>query len=453
MAQTTHNKVRVTALLLWAATLAGAWLLCQSLCHPLSEELYTAAVHRLRHQAADIRPQLLHAGEPPLMHDVTTTETVYDTPVVGMVDLNDDACAQCFAALPLGPQDLAVLLNKLQQGGAETIGISSALTWQQGAGDMAREMLCRVIGNCPHSAVGLRGRTAAQADFTPLVLRDSAIPADNVSGDPTGLPIANKPLPNGLTETPDSLAITWAPDWLQDEPLTHKPSAVENLSFPLLVRWNGEAIPTLPFRLALAARGLTPADVKVKLGESISYGGMTLPLDEHGRVRLDGAQVMNLPLDSVVSGEAVSRGLGKRAIVMLEQPAAGEKGTPLRLDRLARTLSRLAAQPRDIVHKHAEPVGGLVLTAPAALSRPLYLACGGVALLLSLWLLPLMPAGLRHFLAVLALPAGVLWQAWALLPQGQWLPLGPAAACWLLFLLALRCLRPIKKGVFGHSRR
>lgn len=452
MDPTTHSKVRVYGLLFWTAALACAWALATYAAHPLTTDLYREAEHRLLHAPAEQQTQLVRAGEQPVLEEVVTTETVFDAPMVGMVDLNDEACGACFAALPLGPQDLAVLLNKLRAGGAETVGISSALTWQQGAGDMAREMLCRVIGSFPHSAVGLRGRTAAQADFTPIVLRNSAIPAEQVQGDPTGLPIANKPLPNGLTDTPDSLNITWAPDRLQDEPLTHKPSAVEDLSFPLIVRWNGEAIPTLPFRLALAARGLTPADVTVKLGESVSYGGMTLPLDEHGRVRLNGAQVMNLPLDSVVSGEAVQRGLGEHAIVMLEQPAAGEKGTPLRLDRLARTLSRLAATPRQVEHRRMEPVGGHVLHEVTWLHGAKAYGIAAALLFLGLWLLPLMPAFLRG-LIVLALPAAALWQAWTLLPQGLWLPLAPIALCWVLLLIALRCLRPIEKGVFGRRRK
>ena len=450
MAPTTHQQVKGVSLCIWTALLALTWVFSPLLLHRYTEQAYAELGHQALHTAAEVQPQLLRAGEEPVMQEVTTTETVFDCPMVGMVDLNDDACAECFAALPLGPQDLAVLLNKLLQGGAETVGLSSALTWQQGAGEMVREMLCHVISAIPHSAVGLRGRTAAQADFTPLMLRDSAIPAENVSGDPTGLPMANKPLPNGLTDTPDSLAMTWAPDWLQDEPLTHKPSAVEDLSFPLLVRWNGETIPTLPFRLALAARGLTPADVRVNLGKSVSYGGMTLPLDEHGRVRLTGAQVMNLPLASVVSGEAVERGLGKHGIVMMEQPAAGEKGTPLRLDRLSRTLSRLAAVPREVKHTHTEPVGGMVFRTPAYLQGWVSAAVGVAMLFLALWLLPLFPAFLRHLLVLLVLPGIVLWQTWALLPQHLWLPLAPAALCWLLFLIALHQLRPIRKGVFGR---
>lgn len=452
MDPTTHSKVRVYGLLFWTAALAGAWVLAELCLAPFSERAYDELAHRLLPISAETHPQLVPAGAEPVMHDVTTTETVFDTPTVGMVDLNDDACAQCFAALPLGPQDLAVLLNKLRQSGADTVGISSALTWQQGAGDMAREMLCHVIGAFPHSAVGLQGRTAAQADFTPIVLRHSAIPAENVSGDPTGLPIANKPLPNGLTDTPDSLNITWAPDRLQDEPLTHKPSAVENLSFPLLVRWNGEAIPTLPFRLALDARGLTPADVQVKLGESISYGGMTLPLDEHGRVSLDEAATALLDPAELLSGQSIQEKLGERPLIMLEQPAAGEKGTPLRLERLARTLSRLAATPRQVQHTHAEPVGGMVLQVPEPLRGWVPRAVAGALLFLSLWLLPLMPALLRR-LVVLALPCGIAWQAAVLLPQGYWLPLAPAAACWVLWLIALRCLRPIEKGVFGRRRK
>ena len=94
------------------------------------------------------------------------------------------------------------------------MGLSSPLIWPGEQGDMVREMLCRVLAGFPHSAVGLRGRTAAQPDFTPAMLRNASIPQENIEGDPSGLPIANRALPNVLTETPDALAFVWAPDWL-----------------------------------------------------------------------------------------------------------------------------------------------------------------------------------------------------------------------------------------------
>lgn len=450
MSQKVHHRVKPLGILLGTLLLGAAWFALLPLLHPLTTQLYTAAVHRMG-QPAEVQPQLLREGEAPQMHPVTTRETVWESPTVGMVELNDAACEQCFAALPLGPQDLAVLLNRLREGGAETVGVSSSLTWQQAPGDMAREMLCRVFGSFPHSAIGLRGRTAAQADFTPLVLRETVIPADCVSGDATGLPIANKPLPNGLTEVPDSLQITWAPDWLQDEPLTHKPAAVEDMSFPLLVRWNGETIPTLPLRLALDARGLTPSDVTVELGKCIRFGGLTLPLDEHGRTRLQRAKTVNLPLADVVKGEPLPPQLGEHPAVVLEQPAEGQN-TPQRLERLAQTLSELAAVPHEEVSTHDESVGGMVLREKPLLSGWGAYTLAAVALLLSLWLLPLFPAFLRRLL-LLALPCAAAWYAWALLPQGLWIPLAPLAALWLLFCVALFCLRPVEKGLFGRTGR
>lgn len=448
MASSRSRKIKWSSVLLWWVLLAAAVCGLPVLLQSADAWLYSRAGQLLGLWSQETVPQLVQPGKAVQMEKVEVRERSRECPAVGMVGLNHAAAAEAFAALPLGPQDMAVLLNKLAQGGVESVSVSASFMWKDGVGAMGKEMLCHVLASFPHSAVGLRGRTAAQADFTPIVLRDAAIPAENVEGDCSKLPMANRPLPNGLTETPDSLNITWAPDWLQDEPMTQRPSAVEDMSFPLLVRWNGETIPTLPFRLALAHLGLSAADVKVVVGREISYGGFTLPLDEYGRTRLSEAQVAELPLADVLAGKTAGSGI---RLVMLEQPQE-EKGALLRLERLARTLSQMAGREKVTVHTELHPVGGkaLLCAVPMPDWRSLrvwcYLLGGAAAALLALRFVPLFPVFFIRLLVTV--PAvWVLWQAYVLLVRSSvWLPVASVPVLWLLLMVSLRSLRPVKQG-------
>ncbi len=391
--------------------------------------------------------QLVPAGGEVQKAPYTVEHRELICPTVGVAELNNDACSANFAALPLGPQDMAVLLNRLKQSGVQDIALSSPLTWQRETGDMAREMFCRVMQAFPHAVAGLRGRTAAQPDFTPLELRQSAIPAENVQGDARGLPVANRPLPNSLTATPDSLNVVWAPDWLQDEPHTHKPSAVEQMSFPLLMRWNGETIPTLPFRLALMRLGLKSEDVQVKLGESITYGGVTRPLDRHGRTRIREAKIIPLPLADMVSGKNIRETLGENSCVVMEEPAP-KQNTPGRAERLALTVSQLAGTEK-ITHETAyRIIGGHALQEHVLLSSRKQEGIAAVCLLLILLIFPRFPGILRWPL-LLVCPAWILWKAWEDSAH-SWIPISTLLVCWLLFLIAVCALKPVKKGLFDR---
>ncbi len=451
MHPTTSKHVSFFAVLFWLAVLVSAWFLMPApLLHRYDQQIYNRLGHLLcRWDAADF-PQLLKPGEPIVMEPVISHTRLLECPTVGMVELNEEACAAAFAALPLGPQDSAVLLNKLKQGGATTVGLSSPLIWPGEQGDMVREMLCRVLAGFPHSAVGLRGRTAAQPDFTPAMLRNASIPQENIEGDPSGLPIANRALPNGLTETPDALAVVWAPDWLEGEPHTQNPSAVDSISFPLLMRWNGETIPTLPFRLALARLGLDGKAVKVKLGKEISYGGITLPIDANARTRLTDAKVVYIPLADIVAGADLRAQLGKHPIVMLEQPAE-KQHTPLRLERLARTLSQLAGSEKIITHTSERPQGGQVLQQRPLLQDWQSQTVAGFLLLVFLWLMPFVPGFLR-WLILLALPCLALWQTCEQVQQGHWFATSHLLAWWLLLAVVFMMHRTYDKGLFGKRR-
>ena len=450
MPPATSKHVSFLAVIFWLLVLSGAWYAMPDTLHRYDQWLYNHLGHALCQWSEADFPQLLKPQEPVVMEPVVSHTRLRECPAVGMVELNEEACAAAFAALPLGPQDTAVLLNKLKQGGATTVGLSSPLIWPGEHGEMVREMLCRVLAGFPHSAVGLRGRTAAQPDFTPAMLRNASIPAENIEGNPNGLPVANRPLPNGLTETPDALAVVWAPDWLEGEPHTHNPSAVDSISFPLLMRWNGETIPTLPFRLALARLGLDGKDVKVKLGKEVSYGGFTLPIDENGRTRLNDARVVSIPLADVVAGTDLTEKLGKHPIVMLEQPAE-KQNTPLRLERLARTLSQLAGTELIITHTSERPKGGQVLRQLPLLQSWQSLSTTAVCLLLFLWVMPFVPALLR-WLILLAIPCTIIWQAAEQVQQGLWFTTAPMLAWWLLLAIVFCLHRTYDKGLFGKRR-
>ncbi len=450
MHPTTTKHVSILAVIFWLLVLSGAWQVLHNRLQQVDTSLYNRLGHILCQWEDWNYPQLLKPGEAPAMEPVTSQTRLRECPPVGMVELNESACAEVFAALPLGPQDTAVLLNKLKQGGATTVGLSSPLIWQGEQGDMVREMLCRVLAGFPHSAVGLRGRTAAQPDFTPTMLRNASIPQENIEGNPNGLPIANRPLPNGLTETPDALAVVWAPDWLEGEPHTQNPSAVDSISFPLLMRWNGETIPTLPFRLALARLGLDGKDVKVRLGKDITYGGFTLPIDDNARTRLTDARVVNIPLADVVTGTDLTAKLGKHPCIMLEQPAE-KQHTPLRLERLARTLSQLAGTEKIITHVSERPCGGQVLQQIPLLPdwKSRSIAC--VILFLSLWLLPFVP-GILRWLVLLCLPGIILWQACTQIQHGLWFSTAAMLLWWLLLVIVFLLHRTYDKGLFGKRR-
>ncbi len=446
----TSRHVSFLAVLFWLLVLAGSWYGLQNNLYRADQWLFNRLGHALCQWAPEDVPQLLHPHQPIEMEPVVTQTRLRECPTVGMVELNEEACAQAFAALPLGPQDTAVLLNKLKQAGATTVGLSSPLIWQGEQGEMVREMLCRVLAGFPHSAVGLRGRTAAQPDFTPAMLRDASIPLENIEGNPNGLPIANRPLPNGLTETPDALAVVWAPDWLEGEPHTQNPSAVDSISFPLLMRWNGETIPTLPFRLALARLGLDGKDVKVRLGKDITYGGFTLPIDDNARTRLTEARVVSIPLADVVGGVNLSEKLGENPCIMLEQPA-DKQNTPLRLERLARTLSQLAGTEKILTHTSERPRGGQVLQQIPMLCtwQPCTTTC--VCLLFFLWIMPFVPGILRWGI-LLALPAAILWFASESVQHGYWFTASAMLVWWCLLAIVFCLHRTYDKGLFGKRR-
>ncbi len=443
-----HRHVSFRARALWFILIFGLWMLARHTFVGTDTDLFDKLGHRYDNWAENEHAQLLLPGAAVKMETVPVEHRSLHCPPVGTLELDETTCREYFAALPLGSQDLAVLLNRMHRDGVETVGISSPLIWPDEAGDMTRQLLCKVLTNFKAPVLGLRGRTAAQADFTPVILRDHAIPDSQISGDATGLPSANRPLPNGLTDTPDSLGVPWAPDWLEDEPLTQNAPEVGNASFPLLVRWNGQTMPSLPLRLALAHAGLTPADVHVRIGQDIRIGSRTLPLDAYGRTRLNEGVAVPLNIGELGKEEgALRKQLGECGCVMMEQPS-GSTGDTRRLNLLARTLSQLVGVEK-IQHSTAErPIGGKILTLDEAQESWLFHSGCALGLLLLLSILPHLP-GILRLLCCLGLLALLWWWAVTALAAGTWVSLSTALGCWVLLFLCALFLRPREHGYFA----
>ncbi len=448
-----RRRVSFKGRVFWFLLILGAWFCARHAFVGTDTQLFDKLGHRYAGWEAGEHAQLVLPGAKVQMETIPVEHRTLHCPPVATLELDEVTCREFFAALPLGPQDLAVLLNRMQQDGITTVGISSPLTWPEEAGDMTRQLLCKVLSGFNNPVLGLRGRTAAQADFTPVILRDYAVPDSQISGDPTGLPSANRPLPNGLTDTPDSLGVPWAPDWLADEPLTQYSSEVETISFPLLVRWNGQTMPTLPLRLALTHAGLSANDVHVRLGQDIRFGNRTLPLDANGRTRLTQGRALPLNLNDLGHENAIRKQFGERGCALLEQPAAA-MGDTRRLNLLARTLSELVGV-EHIHHSTMErPIGGKVLHLQPLQESGRFLGWGAAALALALLLFPHLHWSLR-FLGCLGLLALIGGWALAALQAGAWVSLSAALICWGLFFLSTLLLRPKDKGYFDkryHER-
>lgn len=429
---------RLSSLLIALPLMAGCWWFASSFLGGADAWIFS----KIGGQSA-----YLEGSSMPRVEVPTTVEKRTLHPVsVGALELDDEQAGRVFAALPLGPQDFAVILARLQAAGVKTVGISSPLIWQTETGDMSREIFCSALRKIPQAAVGLRGRTAASADFTPVELQNTAIPAENISGDVSGFPSANRALPNGFTDKPDALDIVWAPDWLEDEPLTGRPTTQGSTSFPLFVRWNGEVIPTLPLRLAMMARGIRPEDVKVSPGRELHLGTRRLPLDANGRTRLVEARVQTLD-PTVVFGSSPAP---LPEAVLVEQPATAA-GNPERLGLLARTCSTLLAEESVSYQRGSRLAQDVVYTpAPVQADMVMALKWGGGIGLAALLLLPFFPALLRRGV-LLAVPVWVLYRAWICPPQ--WFSVCGAMLCWAVLCWGVARSSARRRGVFSSRRR
>ena len=412
------------------------------------------AVYNALAQKASVR--LLQSGEkqpfsPPVPQELIRLEC----PTIGMIDLRPEQVKDSFASVEWGAQDFAALLKKISETGVRHLAVSAPFIWEGGTQAAGQLLLCATLQN--HNfyekvVLGMRGRTTAQADLTPIQFRSYVIPSSQVTGDISLLPAANRQVENDLDTADGTTTLTWAPDWIEDEELTQNPPALQERSFPLLVRWNGEILPTLPLRLALEARGCAPDKVHVELGKEIRIGSLALPIDVHGRVTLSGVRVQPMDLDDVIDGKIkLDPQSAPYAAAVLMQPLT-DKEPAVRLNAVASTLSMLCAQQvHETVIQPGSPLPSLWYC-PLLASMTWRIVAVLLGLFIAVRFIPSMPWGLK-FVVMLAWLSVLAWFALSRMEQAQWFHIGVMLAVWLLLLLALPVLKPEKKRSIFSTKR
>lgn len=315
------------------------------------------------------------------------------------------------------PQDIAVYLKHLREKKLQAFALSSPLQWELPADDMGLQSLVLSLKRQHHYVLGIRAQTAAMADFTPDALASTVIPLDHVKGDISALPSANRCMPNALQDCSDGL--NWAVDSIVGERHMENPSMGSKMSYPLLVRWNGEIYPTLPLKLAMDVLGIKVNDIRVILGQHLLLGERQLALDDAGRSPLEGVSHREIPLEQFVDGGEDAQLEGK--VMIIEHQPAGSRSNQSRLGNLADTLSLLLAiQESETVETQELELGLVLKSASWSAHKTLYII---IFSLLFLWVLimPLFNRSLLYLLYLILIPAisAVLFY-WSM-TQGIWL--------------------------------
>lgn len=391
--------------------------------------IYTAA-GRISGWAKDEHAQLHTPDTPVQMEKILLPRRTRLYPTV-CYTVWDDELPPGQAALPLPRlQELATILHCLAtKAGVRAVAVSTPLVWEDRQDRMTQLMVSRSIQELSHTAIGLPARTAAQAEATPALLHGAAIPAANIQGSISTLPSANKPLPYHLP-TADNAAPLWAPDYVEDETLTHGSSAA-GLSLPLLTRWNGEVLPTLPLRLALAQLGLSPADVQVRMGKSLLLGKRILPIDAHGRTPLGAARVQPLPLHELLTARTGGSQPAPACAVIARAYSPSRDNH--RAEQLAATLSQLLSSEIDSYLPTERPDGGKLMELnPLQATYAGRIALAALIICALIWLPLLSPR--KRQAALGALLIGIISLAIIWGTQGIWMSLCAWLACWALLL-------------------
>lgn len=335
-------------------------------------------------------------------------------------------------------QELATILDCLANKWAvRTVGISTPLVWEDTRDEMARHMLARSLQNLDFVGLGIPARNADTTEAMPAQFNDIAIPLQQVEGDPAALPYANSPLPyTWLPAEPTSLLL--APDYVEDEPDHQGSAPAQGLSCPLLMRWRGHILPTLPLRLALARQGLSPADVQVRLGRSIRIGTRLLPLDARGRTPLGAAHAATLPLGDVLM--ATQPPPQEPQIALITRAFTAGRADTLRGEQLAATLSLLLGAESTTYIPTERPEGNLLFELNPVQGNSIGRVFIAVLIICALIWLPMLPLKEQRIIMLgLALAGGIIGAAWY--SRGIWMSLCACILGWFMLYGALHLLR------------
>lgn len=188
----------------------------------------------------------------------------------------DDDPEHWFSASPLAPVDHALIFARLADVGHKTLGVGHLMAWDDPE-PLAMEALRKQLDRYDAAVLALPlARGAAPEPVAAPFLRWS-IAAEDVKGKVSALPQVNRvSIPNAELGGQKTLAGF---------------SLLENEKDPgdgkqaLLAQWGDRVIFAFPLAVEIAAQGLTPADVMVRVGSEVRLGkdGPVIPIDGFGR--------------------------------------------------------------------------------------------------------------------------------------------------------------------------
>lgn len=436
-------RIWLCFILLSTMLLAGA-----SLFKPLDCFLYAKVAPHTGGVSPEESLLLLQPGEHAPVPDITLVKKRFECPTVAMINLRPEQVSEFILSDVWSVQVFAPLLKQIADSGVKNLALSAPCIWEGGIqGEAGQMMLAEALSNhklFEHVVLGVRGRTKAMAEPTPIILSSGAIPTAQVQGDVKQLPFANCKLECDLDDTALAHQVLWAPDWLEDEEYTQSPSALDNRSFPLLMRWNGEILPTLPLRMAMEVRGCSPNDVYVVLGKEIRIGDVTFPIDQHSRLTMEGVSVQPIDLMDVFDKKAkFDEKAEPYSLAVLMEPLSDNEPEE-RLKCMAATLSQLCAK----VHTETMTIPGAPLPSlsyqPLIENMTLRIVVVVLFMFVAVALIPAMP-GMLKLVVMFGWFNWIFYKMWSGIQASQWHSIGVMLAVWLVLLLAIPVLKPEKK--------
>lgn len=190
----------------------------------------------------------------------------------------DDEEEGFFEQMPPPPADVMVLLARLQERGAGTVGVGYPLQWDE-PDTLAVDAMRRVMDRTGGLVLGYRLKDSTAPAPVAAPFQRASMAYSAVVGDGTKLPVVN-----GVRGI--------APEFGGDRSLagftaieTEEPDAEREY---LLARWSDRVVFALPLALEVARRGLSFDDVRIHMGQFIRLGddGPRIPIDFRGRVDL-----------------------------------------------------------------------------------------------------------------------------------------------------------------------
>jgi hypothetical protein len=242
-----------------------------------------------------------------------------------------------FQSSPPSPVDYAIILKNLRRLGRESVAIGMPLAWPQPdvislmALDQQLDALPSVVTAAPLS------RGAIPSPIPPA-FRRASVAVSMIHGNGRDLPLVNRvSLPDVLLGNTSSLAGFTSLESEPDGELPH-----------LLARWDDRVVLSFPLVAALADRKVSPAEIRIRLGEYISFGadGPFIPIDEFGRLAFAPPSTEltgSIPAENLIDASDTLLAGRRAGTVLIRNGMSAADAASLRFsDSLVATASLLA---------------------------------------------------------------------------------------------------------------